>query len=270
LILHLPVYLMGRFGAGLVKDEEETQAQNKVVFGLLSSFLLYPATFFFLWALMWYTSLGAVVSAATVYMFANYHTLMIDKNYESGKRLLAAWRILVGVWAPKRWDLSISALSQYTTPPTPKENPWVKPKSSKNNSPATSAPPSDSEDGPVNPRPRKRTPSRRLVRHVLRARVDAIKALSNFFDQLQRSEQPTQLPASVHLAKVYGITTQKGVDEVTGLPEYDGSREVHEVIDFLMQRGAKIPRFKQAAREAEWAAMTEPEGEGGSTTVDDS
>ena len=81
LLLHLPVYLMGRFGARLVKDEEETQAQNKVVFGLLSSLLVYPATFLFLWALLWYTPIGAVLSAATVYMFATYHTRMIDGKF---------------------------------------------------------------------------------------------------------------------------------------------------------------------------------------------
>ena len=30
LLAHLPAYVMGRFGASLVEDEEETQAQNKV------------------------------------------------------------------------------------------------------------------------------------------------------------------------------------------------------------------------------------------------
>jgi len=44
LLVHLPVYFMGRLGAKLVQDEEETQAQNKVVFGLLSLMLIYPAT----------------------------------------------------------------------------------------------------------------------------------------------------------------------------------------------------------------------------------
>jgi hypothetical protein len=30
------------------------------------------------------------------------------------KRLLATWRILVGVWGPKRWDLSICAGAIHT------------------------------------------------------------------------------------------------------------------------------------------------------------
>lgn len=74
----MPVYVMGRFGAHLVQDEEETQAQNKVAFGLISLFLIYPAAFFFLWALLWYTPFGAILAAVTVYMFAVYHNRMIN------------------------------------------------------------------------------------------------------------------------------------------------------------------------------------------------
>lgn len=80
LVLHSPVYIMGRFGAKLVEHEEETQAQNKVVFGLLSLLLIYPAIFFFLWALLWYTPIGAVVAAVSVYLFAVHHNRMIDSK----------------------------------------------------------------------------------------------------------------------------------------------------------------------------------------------
>lgn len=71
---------MGRFGAKLVEDEEETQAQNKVAFGLISLFLIYSASFFFLWALFWYTPTGALLSAFLVYLFAVYHVKMIDSE----------------------------------------------------------------------------------------------------------------------------------------------------------------------------------------------
>lgn len=74
----MPVYIMGRLGARLAEDEQETQAQNKVVFGLLSLLLIYPATFFFLWALFWYTPIGALLAATTVYLFAIYHIRTID------------------------------------------------------------------------------------------------------------------------------------------------------------------------------------------------
>lgn len=85
LLIHLPVYLTSRLGASLVEDEEETQAQNKVAFGLLSSLLIYPATFFFLWALFYYHPVGAFIAAFTVYSFASYHNKMID-----GKHIHAA------------------------------------------------------------------------------------------------------------------------------------------------------------------------------------
>lgn len=74
----MPVYIMSRFGAKLVEDEEETQAQNKVVFGLLFLLFIYPAAFFFLWAMFWYTSTGAVLALVIVYLFAAYHTKLIS------------------------------------------------------------------------------------------------------------------------------------------------------------------------------------------------
>lgn len=78
LIVHLPVYLMGRVGASLADDEEETRAQNKVVFGLLFSLMIYPAAFFFLWALFSYTSVGALLAASVVWLFAVYHNKLIN------------------------------------------------------------------------------------------------------------------------------------------------------------------------------------------------
>lgn len=78
LIVHAPVYVMGRIGAKLVENEEETQAQNKLAFGLISLLLIYPALFFFLWALFWYTGLGALLSGLMVYLFAVYHITIID------------------------------------------------------------------------------------------------------------------------------------------------------------------------------------------------
>jgi glycerol-3-phosphate O-acyltransferase / dihydroxyacetone phosphate acyltransferase len=74
--------MLGRLGAQLVEDEEETQAQNKVVFGLLFLLLVYPAAFFFLWALFWYTPTGALLAAASVYLLAVYHNKLINDNYE--------------------------------------------------------------------------------------------------------------------------------------------------------------------------------------------
>lgn len=83
LVVHLPAYLAARAAARLVEDEEETQAQNKVVFGLIFLILIYPAAFFFLWALFWFTPVGAIVSALTVWLFAVYHVKMIDGTSSS-------------------------------------------------------------------------------------------------------------------------------------------------------------------------------------------
>lgn len=78
LMVHMPAYLASRWAAKLVEDEEETQAQNKIVLGLLSLVLIYPTAFFFLWALFLYTPLGAIVAATTVWLFAVYHVKIID------------------------------------------------------------------------------------------------------------------------------------------------------------------------------------------------
>lgn len=74
----MPIYVMGRMGARLVEDEEETQASAKVLFSLLLLVLIYPATFFFLWAFLWYTPMGAVIAGSIVYLFAMYHIKMIN------------------------------------------------------------------------------------------------------------------------------------------------------------------------------------------------
>ncbi|KAJ3772017.1 glycerol-3-phosphate-acyltransferase [Lentinula raphanica] len=306
LVVHLPVYIMGRFGAHLVEDEEETQAQNKVAFGLLSLFLIYPAIFFFLWALFWYTPIGAILAATMVYMFAIYHNRMITGNYEAARRFITAWRILIGVWAPKKWDLSVSALSPYTTPSIPKENPWVeRPRTNPVSTPSISTnitnvnvnspearTPSDNESTPSPnissvlppdptlilpreqeppptikpsslPHSRRRPPTRRIMRHVLRARIEAVKALAVFFDQLEHAGERKRLKvhASRHLAEIYG---ESGAND---------ERYAVEVVDFLRKRGARIPSVGggglKEEEEEEWALTSDAEGDSG-TSLDES
>lgn len=80
LLLHVPSYVFARVGARLAEDEEETLAQNKVVFGLLLLLLIYPATFFFFWAFMWYTPLGAIASGVLVVLVASYHTKLVNSE----------------------------------------------------------------------------------------------------------------------------------------------------------------------------------------------
>ncbi|KAI0769443.1 glycerol-3-phosphate-acyltransferase [Trametes elegans] len=256
LMIHAPAYMMARIGARLAEDEEETQAQNKVVFGLLLLFTIYLAAFFFVWAFLRYTPIGAVVAVAFVFLFAIYHNKLINDNYERAKRLVAAWRVLVGVWAPRKWDLSLSAVAQYTVPHIPPENPWA------HTSTSDSAP-SDSSASHARPRSasassskRRRPPTRRVIRHVLRARVEASSALASLFAQLERAPESKRVCASAHLARVFG----GGVDEPATPPQ--GWRAAREVMGFLRSRGAKVAALQDRV-EGDWAALSsEGEGEG--------
>jgi len=258
LIVHTPVYIMGRIGAKLVESEEETQAQNKLAFGLISLLLIYPALFFFLWGLFWYTNLGALLSAFMVYLFAVYHNKIIDGNYERAKRFVAAWRVLVGIWTPRRWDLSLTALSQYTTPPQPPASPWIdKPRIPNNASDTDGKIESKYQDRVVvESRPPRRPPSHRLVRHVLRSRVEAMNALACFFDQLGRAGSGKKVKSSPHLAERFGVNSQVNLSADT-----DGWRYAVEVITFLQKRGARIPTLRQGPLEDDWALSSDCEGD---------
>ncbi|KAH8116623.1 hypothetical protein DFH11DRAFT_1829583 [Phellopilus nigrolimitatus] len=297
LLVHLPAYLASRWAARLVEDEEETQAQNKVVIGLLLLVLIYPAAFFFLWALLWYTPIGALVAATIVWLFAVYHNKLIDDNYEHAKQLIAVWRVLVGVWAPKKSELSMAALQQYTTPKTPPISPWIDKAKSKLTQPASppsptsaaSPVPSSSNSSPstsatsLSPKPRsrkRRPPTRRLVRHVLRARAEATRALASFFHQLENAPDGKRVLASAHLARLFG-----GIDapaapatpapvpapDSAGAPQVQaqGFRYAREVVAYLRERGAKIATLEAQIADDYWAATaalsSDGEGEGGET-----
>jgi len=228
--------------------------------------LIYPALFFFFWALFWFTGLGALSSALMVYLFAVYHIKIIDGNYERAKRFVAAWRVLVGIWTPKRWDLSLTALSQYTTPPQPPPSPWIDSLRTPNNNTSDAngkSEPKREGDVVVENRPPRRPPSHRLVRHVLRSRVEAMNALASFFDQLVRAGASKKVKASPHLARRFGggstvvdlLTTTNGQETI------EGWRYVAEVITFLQKRGANIPTLRQGPLEDEWAYSSDGEGD---------
>ena len=69
---------MGRVAANLSENEEESQAQNKVVIGLLLLMMIYPAAFWMVWAVLSFTSYGALVAGLTVWAFAYYHTRLVN------------------------------------------------------------------------------------------------------------------------------------------------------------------------------------------------
>jgi hypothetical protein len=96
--------------------------------------------------------------------------------------------------------------------------------------------------------------------------VEAVKALASFFDQLERMKGSRRLKASPHLARMYGgFTTASIKDEEEVHSPAEGWRDVHEVIRFLKERGAKIPTL---GPEEEWAALS-AEGEGDYSAMDE-
>ncbi|KAG1751287.1 uncharacterized protein EDB91DRAFT_1104513 [Suillus paluster] len=268
LLLHAPVYIMGRIGARLVEHEEETQAQNKAVFGLLSCMMIYPAMFWALWAMFWYTGTGALVAAFTVWAFAYYHNRLINGTL---KRVIAAWRVLVGVWAPRRWELSLSALSQYTTPLVPPENPWIDKNRANSSTPGTprSLPTQITDEPPVKSARRRRPPSRRIMKHLLRARGEAVKALAGFLTTLEASGESKNVNASIHLAKRFGWVEENSITSASDnggdgevLSDAKGYRQAREVIAFLRVRGAKIATLDRKI-EGDWVLSSDEDGTAG-------
>lgn len=174
---------------------------------------------------------------------------------------MAAWRVLVGIWTPKRWDLSLTALSQYTTPPQPPASPWIdKPRIPNNTSDTDEKIKSKYQDKVVvESRPPRRPPSHRLVRHVLRSRVEAMNALACFFDQLVRAGSGKKVKSSPHLAKRFGVKSKDNLS--ADRDEQEGWRYAVEVITFLQKRGAKIPTLRQGPLEDEWARSSDCEGD---------
>lgn len=165
----------------------------------------------------------------------------------SFKRVIAAWRVLVGVWAPKRWDLSLAALAPYTTPVVPPESPWV----DRRQRSSTPDLPAQATEPPVMLK-RKAPASRRIMRHVLRARGEAVRALAGFFTALEEGGDKQRVVASPHLARRFGW-----VEEVAA-EEEKGYRHAGEVVSFLRSRGAKIATLEREI-EGGWAGLVSEE-----------
>ena len=77
-LVYAPAYAFSRFGAKLAEDEEETQAQNKVVFGLLVMILMFGTMGAIMWAMLSYTTVGALLVTAFIFLFARYHNSLIN------------------------------------------------------------------------------------------------------------------------------------------------------------------------------------------------
>ena len=193
------------------------------------------------------------------------------------KRLVAAWRVLIGVWGPRHWDLSISALSSYTKVEPPPPNPWLDQNKPRTPTPdptnaksGDSSAPKASESAGIlaaTPKRRKRLPSRRLIRHVLRARLVATQSLFTFLAEVERSGQNVR--ASLYLAKQFGgsydpdaARPQNGEVDFLMTDGPKGWRGSREVFAFLRSRGAQIAALGEED-EGDWAAAPPSSGDDG-------
>lgn len=119
---------------------------------------------------------------------------------------------------------------------------------------------SKKEQAPAAPTPvkRRRLPSRRLIRHVLRARVVASRSLASFLAEVERSGQNVR--ASKHLAKRFGGSLDpEPQGDISGDGSFlavngpQGWRSSREVIAFLRSQGAQIAALDEED-EGDWAA----------------
>ncbi|GHJ85685.1 hypothetical protein NliqN6_2087 [Naganishia liquefaciens] len=261
MVVHLPIYVMARMGANIAKEELETQAQMKVAFGLLFSFAVYPVIFFALWVLLGFTALGGLVAAALVYGFNMSHQSLVDANYSHFKRLVAAWRVIVGVWAPKRREIPIAKLASVLPSSSA-------PEGATKNAYAWKTRGTDQEvkEEVEKTEKRKRVPTRRFIKHVLRTRVAAAQALEAFLAELEQGGHRVNARPWLVEAAPYGAeaaqaeqqsTADEGKDAVDRFPM--GTRAGEEVVEFLRQRGARI--LPSTSEHTGWDALSGDETE---------
>lgn len=177
----------------------------------------------------------------------------------SAKQLMAAWRVLVGIWVPKRSELSMTALQQYLVPERPAESQWIDKKPA-DNTPLPGAALSTSEPASEpNGRKKRGPPTRTLIRHVLRARARAVTALASFFAELEKNADGNRIYASTHLAAQYGGFSGgprvKSSEGLSGAVERElrGWRDAREVLTFLRDRGAKMATLEIQMAGDYWA-----------------
>lgn len=162
------------------------------------------------------------------------------------KRLVAAWRILIGVWLPRRFEMSLPSFldsSALFAPDPPK---------------VAGLPPNSPPEKYTRPQ---RLPSRKLVRHVLRIRLEAARELASVLLELEG--QDAQVNASFWLAQTYGGEVLKVSKEDETLADWErplarGVRGGKEVVGHLRDRGA---RLGGARVDDHWAASSGDEGE---------
>jgi glycerol-3-phosphate O-acyltransferase / dihydroxyacetone phosphate acyltransferase len=154
---------------------------------------------------------------------------------------------------PRRFDVPLAALAQYTVPLIPPENPWVERKPE-----PTPAAPTLTTIADAKTRRRRKAPTRRLVRHVLRARTDAVRALAGLLTYLETEAPQRQLVAAPHLARAYGGRVQSvppsgAASEIDAVEK--GVRSAGEVVRFLRAKGARVAGLEEPI-EGDWVSLS--------------
>jgi len=106
------------------------------------------------------------------------------------------------------------------------------------------------------------------MRHLLRARGEAVKALAEFFATLEASGDDKTVNASIHLAKQFGwvegipySSSSDGGVKDEGPADVKGYRKAREVIAFLRARGAKVATLDRKI-DGDWVGALGSEEEG--------
>lgn len=120
---------------------------------------------------------------------------------------------------------------------------------------------------------RKRVPTRRFIKHVLRTRVAAAQALESFLAELENGGYRVNARPWLVEAAPYGgeasqaeqqSTEDEGKDAVDRVPM--GTRSGEEVVEFLRWRGARI--LPSASEHNGWDALSGDETEARSGNED--
>lgn len=198
----------------------------------------------------------------------------------SFRNLVAAFRILIGIWSPLENDL---VLPSAATPPfsrSPSFGSLINTTTPTTSLPPASAllPPAPLAFGRTFPHPstastihkssfphpyepnKPSIPSRRLIRQVLRTRLLASKALEAYLVALETTDGGSEVvPSSYWLA-----TTVKEVEEeveVEGVKvrrtKKVGTREGREVVELLRRRGARVVLGEAGKMDTRWLEMLE-------------
>lgn len=163
------------------------------------------------------------------------------------KRLVAAWRLLIGLWLPSRFEYNLNSFLSKAASFAP--NP---PK-------VAGLPPQARPEKYTRP---PRLPSRVLVRHVLRVRIQAARLLASVLLELEKGN--SQVAASFWLATAYGGEVDRreealsNWDQPGNFPK--GGREGGEVVRYLREKGARLGG--PAINQGDWAAASGGETEG--------